>query len=167
MARPRLRSELKCYLKPFRTARRVFSKRDAIRICCDVLQHGRATYREINTEIAACSQSRVEEEFQTEVEQAVQVSVDILADLRGNYLENDNLLLRVLALLGIVIAILQAVQLLARFFPLVRISSVAVSAALQQANALVVRVNVQRAANDALFRRVIERVRELTIRRAA
>jgi len=169
LPRPRIFGTQKCFYKARRITPRVFSENDAVRICCDVIQNARGTYKEINLRIAACSQSQHHEEFQDEAaaERAAQAVLDISLQIQAMYVASDRLLAQCGAAFIIIVGILQGLQLLSRVFPITRITSVPLGLILQQSQALVVRIAAQRAANDSYFRASTQILRQVTIHRRA
>lgn len=151
---------LRCVERPNRSLPREFTAKDAARVICYAVIKGHATRAEIeklaDEKCGNIAREQIEEGTQAEI--AVTSSLDLAERMLRNGINNDALLRDASAAFLIILGILQVVLIVSRFVPLGRISQVAVQSAISQTQNLIVRINAQRAANDGLFKVVIERL---------
>lgn len=133
------RGTLRCYYKPFRRTRRTWNAKSAARAVCRALQLG-ATKQEMRGEMARCLVCSEDDDQKRLLDRALEALA-----------QSQQQLELVITLVGALIAVIAAVQLVGRFVPQARLALLVLRPAFTRVEGFLGSIIARKAANDALI----------------
>lgn len=130
---------LKCYYKPFRRVKRTFNAKSAARVVCAALADG-ATKQEIRQEMSRCLVCSEDDQQKRALDQAIEAVA-----------ASSSMLATMISLIGVMIAVIAAVQLVGRFVPQARLALLVLRPAFTRVEGFLGTIVARKAANDALL----------------
>lgn len=128
-----------CYYKPFRRSRRTFDAKSAARAVCAALRVGTSP-QEIRQEMSRCLTCSEDNQSQRLVQQAIQAVAASSSQLEV-----------MITLIGALVAVIAAVQLVGRFVPQARLALLVLRPAFTRIEGFLGSIIARKAANDALI----------------
>jgi hypothetical protein len=133
------KGQLKCYYKPFRRTPRTFNAKAVARVVCAAIRDGTAP-QEIRQEMSRCMACTEDEQSKRLIDQAVQAVAASSSQLE-----------LMITLIGALVAVIAAVQLVGRFVPQARLALLVLRPAFTRIEGFLGSIIARKAANDALI----------------